>query len=53
MIVGERCAANEQWRFQYDDGRRRTIKTALYRRIEDERRHPEDKGKFGKYNSLS
>ncbi|KRY22834.1 hypothetical protein T01_7421 [Trichinella spiralis] len=53
MIVGERCAANEQWRFQCNDGGRRTIKTALYRRIEDKRRHPEDKGKFGKYNSLS
>ncbi|KRY20913.1 hypothetical protein T12_1213 [Trichinella patagoniensis] len=43
MIVGERCAANEQWRFQYDDRRRRTIKTALYRRIEDKRRHHKDK----------
>ncbi|KRY04544.1 hypothetical protein T12_9743, partial [Trichinella patagoniensis] len=42
MIVGERCAANEQWRFQCDDGRKRTIKTALYRRIEDKRRHLED-----------
>ncbi|XP_003368805.1 conserved hypothetical protein [Trichinella spiralis] len=44
MIVGERCAANEQWSFQCDDGRKRTIKTALYRRMEDKRRHPEDKG---------
>ncbi|KRY02708.1 hypothetical protein T01_672 [Trichinella spiralis] len=53
MIVGERCAANEQWRFQCEDRRRRPLKTALYRRIEDKRRHPKDKGKFGKYNSLS
>ncbi|XP_003375297.1 conserved hypothetical protein, partial [Trichinella spiralis] len=42
-LSGERCAANEQWRFQCGDGRRRTIKTALYRRIEDKRRHPKDK----------
>ncbi|KRY09181.1 hypothetical protein T01_809 [Trichinella spiralis] len=53
MIVGERCAANELWRCQCDDRRRRAIKTALYRRIEDESGHLEDKGKFGKYNSLS
>ncbi|XP_003374410.1 transcriptional enhancer factor TEF-4 [Trichinella spiralis] len=52
MIVGERCAANEQWRFQYDDGRRRTIKTALYRRIEDKRRHPEDKDHEYYYNEF-
>ncbi|KRX32255.1 hypothetical protein T05_7943, partial [Trichinella murrelli] len=44
MIVGERGAANEQWRFQCDDRRRRPLKTALYRRIEDKRRHPEDEG---------
>ncbi|XP_003371833.1 magnesium chelatase ATPase subunit D [Trichinella spiralis] len=44
MIVGERCAANEQWRCQCDDRRRRTIKTALYRRTEDESGHPEDEG---------
>ncbi|KRY05397.1 hypothetical protein T12_16894, partial [Trichinella patagoniensis] len=44
MIVGERCAANEQWRFQYDDGRRRTIKTALYRRIEDRSGRPRGRG---------
>ncbi|KRX67184.1 hypothetical protein T09_13300 [Trichinella sp. T9] len=43
MIVGERGAANEQWLFQCDDRRRRTIKTALYRRIEDKRRHHKDK----------
>ncbi|XP_003375696.1 prophage PSPPH01, putative transcriptional regulator [Trichinella spiralis] len=29
MIVGERCAANEQWRFQCNDRRRRTILTAF------------------------
>ncbi|KRY24068.1 hypothetical protein T03_13088 [Trichinella britovi] len=46
MIVGERGAANEEWRFQYDDGRRRTIKTALYRRIEDKRRHHKDKSNW-------
>ncbi|KRX73049.1 hypothetical protein T06_10184 [Trichinella sp. T6] len=44
MIVGERGAANEQWRFQCDDRRRRPLKTALYRRIEDKRRHHKDKG---------
>ncbi|KRY52945.1 hypothetical protein T03_556 [Trichinella britovi] len=44
MIVGERGAANEQWRFQCDDRRRRPLKTALYRRIEDKRRRLEDKG---------
>ncbi|KRY49458.1 hypothetical protein T03_1018 [Trichinella britovi] len=43
MIVGERGAANEQWRFQCDDRRRRPLKTALYRRIEDKRRHHKDK----------
>ncbi|XP_003375422.1 conserved hypothetical protein, partial [Trichinella spiralis] len=43
MIVGERGAANEQWRFQCNDRRRRPLKTALYRRIEDKRRHPKDK----------
>ncbi|XP_003371416.1 hypothetical protein Tsp_11841, partial [Trichinella spiralis] len=42
-LSSERCAANEQWRFQCDDSRRRAIKTALYRRMEDKRRHPEDK----------
>ncbi|KRY95310.1 hypothetical protein T11_6790 [Trichinella zimbabwensis] len=49
----ERCAANEQWRFQCDDGRRIAIKTALNRRIEDGREGPEDDGKFGKYILLS
>ncbi|KRZ86674.1 hypothetical protein T08_4398 [Trichinella sp. T8] len=44
MIVGERGAANEQWLFQCDDRRRRPLKTALYRRIEDKRRRLEDKG---------
>ncbi|XP_003375307.1 conserved hypothetical protein [Trichinella spiralis] len=44
MIVGERGAANEQWRFQCNDRRRRPLKTALYRRIEDKRRHSKDKG---------
>ncbi|XP_003372479.1 conserved hypothetical protein [Trichinella spiralis] len=44
MIVGERCAVNEQWRFHCNDGQRRTIKTALYTRIEDGNGHPEDKG---------
>ncbi|KRX83013.1 hypothetical protein T06_5347 [Trichinella sp. T6] len=44
MIVGERGAANEQWRFQYDDRRRKPLKMALYRRIEDKRRHHKDKG---------
>ncbi|XP_003375429.1 conserved hypothetical protein [Trichinella spiralis] len=44
MIVGERGAANEQWRFQCNDRRRRPLKTALYRRIEAKRRHPKDKG---------
>ncbi|KRY59423.1 hypothetical protein T03_10307 [Trichinella britovi] len=56
MIVGERCAANEEWRFQYDDRRRRTIKTALYRRIEDKRRHHKDKDHeyyFNKFEWLS
>ncbi|KRX57327.1 hypothetical protein T09_7184 [Trichinella sp. T9] len=43
MIVGERGAANEEWRFQCDDRRRRPLKTALYRRIEDKRRHHKDK----------
>ncbi|KRY37324.1 hypothetical protein T01_5760, partial [Trichinella spiralis] len=38
----DRCAANEQWRFQCDDGRRIAIKTALNRRIEDGRERPED-----------
>ncbi|KRX31920.1 hypothetical protein T05_9676 [Trichinella murrelli] len=38
----ERCAANKQWRFQCDDGRRIAIKTALNRRIEDGRERPED-----------
>ncbi|KRX30436.1 hypothetical protein T05_9777 [Trichinella murrelli] len=46
MIVGERGAANEEWRFQCDDRRRRPLKTALYRRIEDKRRHHKDKGKL-------
>ncbi|KRZ62605.1 hypothetical protein T02_3637, partial [Trichinella nativa] len=41
--ASERGAANEQWLFQCDDRRRRTIKTALYRRIEDKRRHHKDK----------
>ncbi|KRZ48187.1 hypothetical protein T02_1452 [Trichinella nativa] len=45
MIVGERGAANEEWRFQCDDRRRRPLKTALYRRIEDKRRHHKDKAK--------
>ncbi|XP_003367069.1 conserved hypothetical protein, partial [Trichinella spiralis] len=48
MIVGERCAANEQWRFQYNDGRRRTIKTAL--RIEDESGRPRGRGGFPHLN---
>ncbi|XP_003381291.1 phosphatidylinositol 4,5-biphosphate-dependent ARF1 GTPase-activating protein [Trichinella spiralis] len=39
---GDRCAANEQWRFQCDDGRRIAIKTALNRRKEDGRERPED-----------
>ncbi|XP_003381180.1 conserved hypothetical protein [Trichinella spiralis] len=39
---GDRCAANEQWRFQCDDGRRIAIKTALNRRIEDGRERPEE-----------
>ncbi|KRY05910.1 hypothetical protein T01_8394, partial [Trichinella spiralis] len=43
MIVGERGAANEQWRFQCNDRRRKPLKMALYRRIEDKRRHPKDK----------
>ncbi|KRZ64592.1 hypothetical protein T10_13317, partial [Trichinella papuae] len=38
----ERCAANEQWRFQCDDGRRIAIKTALNTKIEDGRQRPED-----------
>ncbi|KRX13091.1 hypothetical protein T07_5125 [Trichinella nelsoni] len=44
---GDRCAANEQWRFQCDDGRRIAIKTALNRRKEDGRERPEDEGKLG------
>ncbi|XP_003373510.1 conserved hypothetical protein [Trichinella spiralis] len=45
MQIGRRrCAANEQRRFQYDDRRRRTIKTALYRRIEDENGRPRGRG---------
>ncbi|KRX45940.1 hypothetical protein T06_5197, partial [Trichinella sp. T6] len=39
---GDRCAANEQWHFQCDDGRRIAIKTALNRRKEDGRERPED-----------
>ncbi|XP_003380594.1 hypothetical protein Tsp_06752, partial [Trichinella spiralis] len=39
---GDRCAANEQWRFQCDDGRGIAIKTALNRRIEEGRERPED-----------
>ncbi|KRZ76210.1 hypothetical protein T10_1628 [Trichinella papuae] len=50
---GERCAANEQWRFQCDDRRRIAIKTALNTKIEDGRQRPEDDGKFGKYILLS
>ncbi|KRX34859.1 hypothetical protein T05_13138 [Trichinella murrelli] len=56
MIVGERGAANEQWRFQCDDRRRRPLKTALYRRIEDKRRHHKDKDHeyyFNKFEWLS
>ncbi|KRY92095.1 hypothetical protein T4D_14972 [Trichinella pseudospiralis] len=41
---GERCAANEQWRFQYDDGRRILLKTALNTKIEDGSQHPEGDG---------
>ncbi|KRY44740.1 hypothetical protein T03_14432, partial [Trichinella britovi] len=39
----ERGAANELWCFQCDDRRRKPLKTALYRRIEDKRRHHKDK----------
>ncbi|KRX47886.1 hypothetical protein T05_7911 [Trichinella murrelli] len=56
MIVGERGAANEQWLFQCDDRRRRPLKTALYRRIEDKRRHHKDKDHeyyFNKFEWLS
>ncbi|KRX85884.1 hypothetical protein T4E_10417 [Trichinella pseudospiralis] len=53
VIVGERCAAKEQWRFQCDDGRRTAIKTALNTKIEDGSHLPEEDGKFGKYILLS
>ncbi|KRY16645.1 hypothetical protein T12_15506 [Trichinella patagoniensis] len=42
FLSGDRCAANEQWRFQCDDRRRIAIKTALNRRKEDGRERPED-----------
>ncbi|KRY75978.1 hypothetical protein T4A_14471, partial [Trichinella pseudospiralis] len=42
VAMRERCAANEQWRFQCDGGRRIEIKTALNTRIEDGREGPED-----------
>ncbi|KRZ00104.1 hypothetical protein T11_8537 [Trichinella zimbabwensis] len=41
-LYSERCAANEQWRFQCDDGRRIAIKTALNTKKEDGRQRPED-----------
>ncbi|KRZ01893.1 hypothetical protein T4B_9642, partial [Trichinella pseudospiralis] len=41
-LYSERCAANEQWRFQCDDGRRILTQTALNTRIEDGREGPED-----------
>ncbi|KRZ37744.1 hypothetical protein T4C_987 [Trichinella pseudospiralis] len=44
VIVGERCAANEPWRFQCDDGRRTAIKTALNTKIEDGSHLPEEDG---------
>ncbi|KRX80437.1 hypothetical protein T06_15638 [Trichinella sp. T6] len=40
----DRCAANEQWRFQCDDRRRIAKKTALNRRKEDGRERAEDEG---------
>ncbi|KRY71453.1 hypothetical protein T4D_3720, partial [Trichinella pseudospiralis] len=42
----ERCAANEPWRFQCDDGRRTAIKTALNTKIEDGNHLTEDVGRF-------
>ncbi|KRZ40701.1 hypothetical protein T4C_5507 [Trichinella pseudospiralis] len=42
----KRCAANEQWCFHCDGGRRIAIKTALSTRIEDGREGPEDDVSF-------
>ncbi|KRZ36613.1 hypothetical protein T4C_13026 [Trichinella pseudospiralis] len=41
-----RCAVNEQWRFQYDDGRRILLKTALNTKIEDESQRLKDDGRL-------
>ncbi|KRZ31044.1 hypothetical protein T4C_11221 [Trichinella pseudospiralis] len=41
-LYSERCAANEQWRFQCDDGRRILLKTALNTKIEDESQRLKD-----------
>ncbi|KRZ02009.1 hypothetical protein T4B_10080 [Trichinella pseudospiralis] len=45
-LLSERCAVNEHWRFQYDDGRRILLKTALNTKIEDESQRLKDDGRL-------
>ncbi|KRY89736.1 hypothetical protein T4D_8372 [Trichinella pseudospiralis] len=45
-LYSVRCAVNEHWRFQYDDGRRILLKTALNTKIEDESQRLKDDGRL-------